>query len=41
MKVDVTQLSYKAVLDVVEQTRWVVKELVCENGRVVLDCSPG
>ena len=40
MKIDVSQLPYTGVMDVVRKTRWVVNELVCENGRVVLDCSP-
>ena len=40
MKIDVTQLPYSAVLDVVSRTRWIVRELQCDNGRGVLDCAP-
>ena len=40
MKIDVTKLPYEAVMDVVNQTKWVVNEFACDNGRVVLVCSP-
>lgn len=40
MKIDVTELPYAAVIDVIRNTRWVVRELACDNGRVVLDCAP-
>lgn len=40
MKIDVSQLPYGAVIDAVANSRWVVKNFVCDNGRVVLDCAP-
>ncbi|GEM_PF-3746078 len=40
MKIDVSQLPYEAVLKIVDESRWVVKNFVCDNGRVVLDCAP-
>ncbi len=40
MKIDVTELPYAVVLQAIEGTKWVARELVCDNGRVVLDCAP-
>jgi len=40
MKIDVSQLPYEAVMNAVAKSRWVVKNFVCDNGRVVLDCAP-
>jgi len=41
MKVDVSKLPYKAVLEAVDRAKWAVEEFACDNGRVVLVCSPG
>ena len=41
MKVDVTQLPYNAVMEAVNKAGWLVNELACDNGRVVLVCQRG